>query len=208
MGFFMAIPVGPNGVLCIRRTLSAGWFAGLVTGLGVGVVDSIFGAIAGSGSTLIKTELHKWEQPIRFFGGLVLLGFAIYIFRSKPPESKSHKADEANDAGGLIKYFLSGFVLAISNPTVIFTFAAVYITLGLAAQVSGSYLHLLYFVGGLGMGSTLWFAILCGITAKLADKFSDQVLKRINQLCALLIVIFACYTLGAWAVKALASRTF
>ena len=33
MGFAIAAPVGPIGVLCIRRTLAEGWLTGFLTGL-------------------------------------------------------------------------------------------------------------------------------------------------------------------------------
>jgi len=43
LGFSIAAPVGPIGVLCIRRTLADGRAAGFVSGLGAATAD------AGSG---------------------------------------------------------------------------------------------------------------------------------------------------------------
>jgi threonine/homoserine/homoserine lactone efflux protein len=47
MGFSIAAPVGPIGVLCIRRTLAEGTPSGLVSGLGAATADALYGSIAG-----------------------------------------------------------------------------------------------------------------------------------------------------------------
>jgi len=43
LGLSIAAPVGPIGVLCIRRTLSDGQVAGLVSGLGAATADALYG---------------------------------------------------------------------------------------------------------------------------------------------------------------------
>jgi threonine/homoserine/homoserine lactone efflux protein len=43
IGFSIAAPVGPIGILCIRRTLADGRVAGLVSGLGAATADAIYG---------------------------------------------------------------------------------------------------------------------------------------------------------------------
>ena len=47
MGLSIAAPVGPIGVLCIRRTLDRGRLSGLVSGLGAATADLVYGSIAG-----------------------------------------------------------------------------------------------------------------------------------------------------------------
>jgi len=50
IGFSIAAPVGPIGVLCIRRSLAEGRLVGLATGLGAATADAIYGCLAGFGS--------------------------------------------------------------------------------------------------------------------------------------------------------------
>ena len=57
IGFSIAAPVGPIGVLCIRRTLTAGRRVGLLTGLGAATADAIYGYIAGFGLVFISSVL-------------------------------------------------------------------------------------------------------------------------------------------------------
>ena len=43
----ISAPVGPVNVLCASRTLTKGWFSGLVSGFGAAAADTFYGAIAG-----------------------------------------------------------------------------------------------------------------------------------------------------------------
>lgn len=47
IGFAIAAPVGPIGVLCIQRSLHDGFKIGLMTGLGAALADGTYGLIAG-----------------------------------------------------------------------------------------------------------------------------------------------------------------
>src|ERR1700693_4676619 len=49
LGLMIAAPVGPVGLLCIRRTIQKGLPAGFATGLGAALADTIFGAVAALG---------------------------------------------------------------------------------------------------------------------------------------------------------------
>ena len=61
LGFSIAAPVGPIGVLCIRRTLNGGMGSGIVSGLGTAVADSLYGLIAAFGITAVSALLLEWE---------------------------------------------------------------------------------------------------------------------------------------------------
>jgi len=49
IGISIAAPVGPIGLLCVRRTLTQGRAAGIISGLGAATADAIYGCIAGFG---------------------------------------------------------------------------------------------------------------------------------------------------------------
>ena len=46
IGFSIAAPVGPIGILCIQRTLNQGAFYGFISGLGAATADGCYGLIA------------------------------------------------------------------------------------------------------------------------------------------------------------------
>ena len=59
IGFSIAAPVGPIGVLCIHRTLMKGRISGLISGFGAATADAIYGCIAAFGLTFISSFLNK-----------------------------------------------------------------------------------------------------------------------------------------------------
>ena len=56
LGFSIAAPVGPIGVLVIRESMTAGRKAGLLTGLGAATADGFYGLIGGLGLTAVRPE--------------------------------------------------------------------------------------------------------------------------------------------------------
>lgn len=76
-GYAIAAPVGPIGVLCIRRTLSDGRTAGFVSGLGAATADALYGCVAGFGLTAIANLIQAHQAALRLFGGLFLLYLGI-----------------------------------------------------------------------------------------------------------------------------------
>ena len=89
IGFSLAIPVGPIGLLLIRRTLTRGRVAGLASGLGAATADALYGCIAGFGVTLLSNFLLENSYMLRVVGGAFLCYLGIKIFLSKPSEKSS-----------------------------------------------------------------------------------------------------------------------
>jgi hypothetical protein len=71
IGFAVAAPVGPIGVLCIRRTLAAGRVSGFVSGLGVATADALYGCIAGFGLTFVSRLLDRHQVWLHLARGRV-----------------------------------------------------------------------------------------------------------------------------------------
>src|SRR3990167_10296547 len=88
IGFAIAAPVGPIGVLCIQRSLHDGFKVGLMTGLGAALADGTYGLIAGFGLTAISSLLVAQQFWVRVIGGIFLLYLGIKILLT-PPRNKS-----------------------------------------------------------------------------------------------------------------------
>jgi threonine/homoserine/homoserine lactone efflux protein len=80
VGFSIAAPVGPIGVLVIRRTLTEGRLSGFVTGLGAAVADGTYGFIAGYGLTSISDFLIAQQFWMKLFGKKIPLNFRLKGF--------------------------------------------------------------------------------------------------------------------------------
>lgn len=77
LGFAIAAPVGPIGLLCIRRSLAQGRWMGLATGLGAATADGLYGAVAGFGLTAVADLLIAQATVLRIVGAISLL-FGVY----------------------------------------------------------------------------------------------------------------------------------
>jgi threonine/homoserine/homoserine lactone efflux protein len=72
LGFSIAAPVGPIGLLCIRRTLVDGRLSGFVSGLGAATADTIYGSTA-FGLTFASNFLTGHHRILDLAGGAFLL---------------------------------------------------------------------------------------------------------------------------------------
>ncbi len=86
IGFLIAAPVGPIGVLCIQRTLFKGRAVGLITGLGAATADAFYGFIAGFGLMVLSGILTDQQWFLRLAGGIFLSYMGFKIIFSKPAE--------------------------------------------------------------------------------------------------------------------------
>jgi len=154
LGFSIAVPVGPIGLLCLRRSLTDGRLAGLVSGLGAATADAIYGLIAALGLTAITGFLLAYRTPLQLGGGLFLLYLGVSICRAKPPS-----AEVSAPTTNLLSAYLSTLVLTLANPMTILSFLGIFAGLGVVSSDSG---HLAAFLLVLGvfLGSATWWVLL------------------------------------------------
>ena len=149
LGIVIALPVGPVGVLCVRRTLFEGLAMGLASGLGAAVADTIFGIIAGFGLTFLRDWLLSYQDWFGAGGGLFLLFLGARALAAKKGEPEP-LAREA-----LFGAFASAFALTITNPITILAFAACFAFAGVTGDAPNLGIALL--VAGVFFGSALWW---------------------------------------------------
>jgi threonine/homoserine/homoserine lactone efflux protein len=183
VGFLIATPVGPIGLLCIQRTLNEGKISGLVSGLGAATADAIFGLIAALGLTFAKILVEE-QMWFRFFGGLFLCYLGVKTFLSKPAGQTS----SANGPSHIGNYG-STFVLAFTNPITILVFVALFAGLRVVSS-STHYFSVGLSVAGVFIGSALWWFMLCGAAGILHGKISYGILTWLNRISGIIITVF------------------
>ena len=151
IGLSIAAPVGPIGVLCIKRSLGHGMAAGLATGLGAATADGFYGAVAGFGLATISGFLMAQQTPLRLVGGVVLLWLGAASFRERPAKERQVK-----EGRSLLADYATTVFLTLTNPSTIISFAAVFASVGLA-ETAGSYGKAASFVAAVFTGSALWW---------------------------------------------------
>jgi threonine/homoserine/homoserine lactone efflux protein len=184
IGFSIAAPVGPIGVLCIRRTLAEGRLTGFLSGMGAASADMFYGAVAAFGLTAIQDVLIGQSDWLRIVGGIFLLYLGIKTFFSKPAEGSAKSS-----RGGLFGAYISTFFLTITNPLTILSFLAIFAGLRLA-ETNGDYASATVMVLGVFLGSAAWWLALSTGVSFLREKFTPALLTWVNRLAGVIIFVF------------------
>lgn len=191
LGFSIAAPVGPIGVLCIRRTLANGRLSGLLSGLGAASADAIYGTIAAYGLTVITMALISHQDKIRLAGGLFLLYLGIRIFFSPPASMSSGSLSK-----GLLSDYFSSFALTLTNPMTIISFGATFAGLGLT-MASDKTNAGIFLVAGVFTGSAIWWVMLSSIVAVVRRQVSSRWMSWLNRVSGIIILTFGLLALAS-----------
>ncbi|HEX7619582.1 MAG TPA: LysE family transporter [Anaerolineales bacterium] len=189
IGFSIAAPVGPIGILCIRRTLADGWASGLVSGLGAASADAIYGCIAGFGLAYISNFLVSQQVWLRLIGGIFLCFLGVKTLLAKPAEQPS-----PGKGNGLLAAYASTFFLTLTNPMTIISFAAIFAGLGLGAA-TGNYGSAGILVLGVFTGSAFWWILLSSGVGIFRARFNTRLLRWVNRISGAIIIGFGLFAL-------------
>lgn len=182
IGFAMAVPVGPIGILCIRKTLTEGRIRGLIIGLGAATADLLYGCVAAFGLTVISDTLDSQRIWIRIVGGALLFILGIRIFRAKPTDPKF-----SSNTNGMLRSYLSTILLTLTNPLTIFAFIAIFAALGIGVGLG--YLNATLLVVGVFIGSSLWFVLLSSGVTLFRKKLDLVGLRWVNRIAGILVIL-------------------
>jgi threonine/homoserine/homoserine lactone efflux protein len=193
IGFAVAAPVGPIGMLCIRTTLERGRVAGFAAGLGAAVADAIYGTIGVLGVTAISGIIEAQRHWLELGGGAFVILFGIHLGLTRP---NYQNGDEIPVS--LFADFLKTLVLTLANPSTILTFMAIFA--GVPAAGAGELEAVPMIVLGVLLGSAAWWLTLSQGVGVIRHRISEQALKWMNWAAGILLVAFGVYTLGHLAL--------
>lgn len=183
VGLVFGVPAGAIGALTIQRSLTHGFWAGLLTGLGSTAADVLYACVGIFGLTIISDLLMKYETPIAFVGGILIVGFGILIFRKR-----GMSGTESTGQANLWACFASSFAIAIANPATVLSFLVVFASFGIgaiSASVQGAAL-----VMGILLGTGFWWVMLAGMSAKFRNRVAGRTYQILNRLLGGLMVLF------------------
>lgn len=200
LGFAIAAPVGPIGLLVIQRTLNRGQLAGLLSGLGAATADAFYGAIAAFGLTLVTTFLVQQQLWLGLAGGLFLCYLGARTILAQP----AAQAAQA-EARSLLAAYTSTLALTLTNPLTILAFVAIFAGAGLAADAgatagatavmtagatAGATAAAVLLVLGVFCGSAGWWLLLSTLVGLLRTRINGAVMLWVNRVAGAVIVGF------------------
>jgi threonine/homoserine/homoserine lactone efflux protein len=210
LGFSIAAPVGPIGVLCIRRTLADGRLIGFVSGLGAATADGFYGAVAAFGLSAVSDLLAAQRLWLHLLGGVFLCYLGVRTITRKPsplggsaaiPLSASPQRGAISDIAilrprrhlRLAGAYLSTLGLTLTNPATIFSFAVIFAGLGVVgarASTGHPYPTATALVVGVFCGSALWWLLLSSGVGSLRARLGPRALRAVNVLSGIILLGF------------------
>ena len=190
LGLSIAAPVGPIGVLCIRRTLAAGRLAGFVLGLGAATADMLYGAVAAFGLKAITSLLVSAEIWIHLIGACFLCWLGVKTILT-PPATESRVVIARTS---LLGSYVTTFLLTLTNPTTILSFIAIFAGIGILGSESGPATAGLTVIG-IFCGSALWWFTLSSLVNVIRSRFTPRLMRLVNYLSGSILLGFALYAL-------------
>jgi threonine/homoserine/homoserine lactone efflux protein len=145
LGFCIAAPVGPIGLLVMNRAIRSGRRAGLASGLGAALADLVYGILAVAGVRLAA----GFVRPAALCGGVLLLWLAWRAWRQAPASTAVAAAAGSRTC---LACWGTTFALTITNPMTLLAFVALVASTGANAPA--------WFVLGIFLGSMLWWTLL------------------------------------------------
>ena len=193
LGISIAAPVGPIGVLCIRRTLAGGLLSGLATGLGAAFADGLYGAVAAFGIASVANLLMAVNLWLRLAGGIFLLWLGWRTIFTKPEEIPE---ENFQSIGGLslAADFASTFLLTLTNPMTIISFSAIFMGAG-SGLISRGFAGPLLLVLGVFTGSSLWWLGVSSFFSLFRKKTTPRGMKWVNRVSGSVITLFGAIVL-------------
>jgi threonine/homoserine/homoserine lactone efflux protein len=184
IGFSLAAPIGPIGILCVRGTVLYGIRRGFVIGLSGALGDVIYALAAAFGVKLIFDLVVSYQQWMRLLGGIMLIGAGVFTFRFQPRTNLS-----VNKSMGETGVFASTFFLALTNPLTLFGYAAAFSAVGVN-KIIADRVSIMLLIGGVFCGSFLWFSLLVWFSHTFKEKITSRGVTIINKAAGLLLVLF------------------
>ncbi|HWR10060.1 LysE family translocator [Sporomusa sp.] len=188
-GFFLAAPIGPVNLICIRRTLNYGYITGLAVGMGAAMADTLYGYAAAAGLSFITDFILHYHFAFRWGGGLFIIYLGLRTLRTAPQCLTMERTSP-----NLYRMFAGIFLLTLTNPITVFAFLALFSSLGIAVLITDFFTTVLAAVG-VFIGSTLWWITLTSIVYFFRNRVTSGTLVRINKIAGSIIILLGIVSL-------------
>ncbi|HYS62639.1 MAG TPA: LysE family transporter [Paraburkholderia sp.] len=200
VGLAIAAPVGPMGMLCIRRTLTGGPRAGLAIGFGIASGDAVYGLIAALGLVGISQFMLAYDRPLHLLAGLFLLYLGVRTLLQKSPvdATNGNGNGEGTNGGtgklaqvgraGALRAYASSLLLTLTNPQTVIMFAALFTTLAPRGAFSSGIA--LTTVGGVFCGSIAWWCFLVTVVSLARHAIGSKLRVAIDKAVGFTLAAF------------------
>ena len=115
---------GPNLLVVVQASVSAGRAAGIAAGFGVAAGDALYAALGLLGMAAVIVRSGDLFDAIKIMGGLYLLWLAWKMVRARRPAGC--EVADASPIAQTSNLFLRGLVTDLANPQTVLFFASIF----------------------------------------------------------------------------------
>ncbi|MBI2774504.1 LysE family transporter [Candidatus Dependentiae bacterium] len=189
IGAAIAFPVGPIGILCLRRLLIQGPLMGIASGFGAATADVVFAVAALLSLGFLSAHLTQFAFAIRLSSSILLSILGIVILSSKPPQAMQSKSPL-----NILESYVTTFFLTLANPIIILTLIFLFAAVGIDHELDRTS-ELILTASGVFIGSAIWWIVLGILAAYFQPKIKASTFRRINQFSGIGIMSFGILSL-------------
>ena len=188
LGLSLAAPIGPINAAQIDKGLKNGFFHAWLVGLGAMVADAIYMILVYLGFVQFL-EIPVVKLFLWLFGFFVLVytGIESIIGAGTIVQSKTRNNEP------LIKSFLSGFFMSLSNPLSILFWLGIYGSVLAKTITNYSTDQLLLYSGAIFVGLLIWDVTMATIASSFRRFLTSKLQVGISILSGLSLIGFGCY---------------
>ncbi len=179
-GFLVSIPVGPINISIVNEGARRGFGWAFLIGLGATLMEVNYCAVAFAGFThLFDSRWIKATMELVSFLLMLFLGVKYLLAHSLPATSKSIETVEHRFHPHTA--FWTGFVRCLGNPNVLLFWITISATFISHEWMDDTWRSKGACLGGVALGSLLWFTLLSYLVSRGHGKFSTNTLLRMSQ---------------------------
>ena len=187
IGIAVSVPLGPLGMLCIKRTVNKNWKSGFLSGLGIAASDVMYAIVAGFSLNIIIDFIATYEIYFKILGASMVVILGLYIFMSNPAKDIQKFQRKGTS---YLQDFLTAFLLTVTNPLSVFVFIAIFTSYSLVLQLS-QIIEALLIIGGIFVGGASWWFLLTGMAHLFRHKLTINTLWWANKIIGLSVILIA-----------------
>ena len=190
LGFITSSPLGPVGMLCLRRSLAKGTSSGLVSASGISFAYAIWAYTVFHGLTSLSQFFEREKNLLELAIGLFFVIYGLNGILNAP--SMSYPILNLRKKG--LGEFLSTFLVVFLNPGTCIMFSVLFTLMGISRSKAGflasGEIALAVFAGSM----TFW-ALMSGLIHRTRHKMDRSMLNIIARWSSGIILSFGCAVL-------------
>jgi threonine/homoserine/homoserine lactone efflux protein len=193
-GLLLSIPIGPVNLTIINESARRGFTQGMLVGLGASAMESIYCTIAFTGfSSFFEDRMVKAAMEVFSFAFLLFLGMKFLTAKTVAAPTQLGAAAGRIEARVGEKWhptsaFMTGFVRVLGNLGVLLFWIVLAANFMSHDWVADAFVAKAACVGGVALGTNLWFCTLSYGVSRGQGRFSENTLVRMQHISGICLI--------------------